>query len=113
MDHERPLRSSSNPDRERYYDDSDDLAARVRRARAAFQREIDAFGDPSEYEIRKIYGQRTDIKYDEEPSAAAASAAPEDSKTASEKPSPKGPRDNADRQTTLEFGSGEPQGEEQ
>ena len=43
----------------------DDLIARIRRAREAAQRKIDAFGDPSEYEVRKIYGQRTDIRYDD------------------------------------------------
>ena len=113
MDHEKPHRSSSNRERERYYDDSDDLAARVRRARAAFQRELEAFGDVSEYEVRKIYGQRTDIVYDEKKSEAAASAAPEASKTAPEGPSPKDIRENTDRQTTLEFGSDELQREEQ
>ncbi len=113
MDHERPHRSSSNRDRERYYDDSDDLAARVRRARAAFQRELEAFGDVSEYEVRKIYGQRTDIVYGEEKSEAAASAAPDASETAPQESSQKDTRENTVRQTTLEFGSDEPQREEQ
>lgn len=63
-------------DREQYLDRSFDLVARVRAAREAAQREMEAFGDVSEYEIRKIYGQRTDIRYDapekrvEEPSPA-------------------------------------------
>ncbi len=52
-------------DREQYLDRSFDLVARVRAARDAAQREMEAFGDVSEYEIRKIYGQRTDIRYDD------------------------------------------------
>jgi hypothetical protein len=53
-------------------DYSDDLVERVRAAKAAAQEQMVAFGDVSEYEIRKIYGQRTDIKYDEpiEPSGS-------------------------------------------
>jgi hypothetical protein len=45
-------------------DHSFDLVARIRVEQEAFQREVDAFGDPSEYEVRMIYGQRTDIDYD-------------------------------------------------
>jgi hypothetical protein len=112
MDHEKPHRSSSNREHERYYDDSDDLAARVRRAREGFHRELEAFGDVSEYEVRKIYGQRTDIVYGEKKSEAAASVAPEASKTAPQESSQRDPRANADRQTTLEFGSDAPQREE-
>ncbi len=43
----------------------DDLVARVRAAREAAQREMESFGDVSEYEVRKIYGQRTDLRYDD------------------------------------------------
>lgn len=52
-------------DRAQYLEQSFDLVARVRAAREVAQREIEAFGDVSEYEIRKIYGQRTDIRYDD------------------------------------------------
>ncbi|MGA2965566.1 MAG: hypothetical protein ABSD64_05090 [Terriglobales bacterium] len=113
MDHEKPHRSPSNGDRERYYDDSDDLAARVRRARAAFQRELEAFGDVSEYEVRFIHGQRTDIVYGEKKNEEAAAAAPETAEIAPQSSSQKETRANADRQTTLEFGSDAPQSEEQ
>ncbi len=44
----------------------DDLVARVHAAKAAAQREMESFGDVSEYEIRKIYGQRTEFEYDDE-----------------------------------------------
>jgi hypothetical protein len=77
MDHETPHRSASQRDRERYYDDSDDLVARIRRAKEAFQREVDAFGDPSEYEIQMIYGQRSDINYDDPPALPDEAPNPE------------------------------------
>jgi hypothetical protein len=67
MEHEKPHRAPSHGERERYYDDSDDLAARVRRAKEAAQRQLEAFGDRSEYEVRIIYGQRTDIDYSQPP----------------------------------------------
>jgi hypothetical protein len=66
MEQETPRRMPADDlDRERYLDHSFDLVARVRAAREAAQREMEAFGDVSEYEIRKIYGQRTDITYDD------------------------------------------------
>jgi hypothetical protein len=64
MEQETPRRIPADDlDREQYLDHSFDLVARVRVAREAAQREMEAFGDVSEYEIRKIYGQRTDITY--------------------------------------------------
>jgi len=42
-----------------------DQAAQVRAAREAAQCEMEAFGDPSEYDTYKIYGQRTDITYED------------------------------------------------
>jgi hypothetical protein len=66
MEQEMPRRIPvDDVDREQYLDRSFDLVARVRAAREAAQREMEAFGDVSEYEIRKIYGQRTDIHYDD------------------------------------------------
>lgn len=53
-------------DRERYLEHSFDLVARVRAAREAAQREMETFGNVAEYEIRKIYGQRTDLNYNDE-----------------------------------------------
>lgn len=44
----------------------DDLVARVRAAREAAEREMRKFGKVSEYEVRKVYGQRTDLRYDDE-----------------------------------------------
>jgi hypothetical protein len=42
---------------EEYMDRSVDLVARVRAAKEAAQREMESFGDPSEYEVTMIYGQ--------------------------------------------------------
>lgn len=66
MEQENPRRMPvDEEERERYLDHSYDLVARIRAARDQYQRELEAFGDVSEYEIRKIYGQRTDITYDD------------------------------------------------
>ena len=108
MEHEKPHRSPSNRERERYYDDSDDLVARVRRAKEAAQRQLEAFGDRSEYEVRIIYGQRTDIDYSQplkQEEAPGASVAPRAS-TASQESSQPETQIDADRQTTIELGSG-------
>jgi hypothetical protein len=59
-----PLPHDSDLDHDYEREDPYDLVARVRAARAEAQCQIEEFGDVSEYEIRKIYGQRTDIKYD-------------------------------------------------
>ncbi|HEX9219103.1 MAG TPA: hypothetical protein VF858_01315 [Gemmatimonadaceae bacterium] len=64
---EDPENNNAKEDRQQelsFYED--DLVARVRAAKEAAQREMESFGDVSEYEIRKIYGRRTDIKYDDE-----------------------------------------------
>ena len=47
----------SEVDFERYIDRPFDLVARVRAAKEAAQREMETFGNVSEYEIRKIYGK--------------------------------------------------------
>ncbi len=39
-------------------DRSLDLVARVRAAREAAQREMESFGDPSEYDVTVIYGRK-------------------------------------------------------
>jgi hypothetical protein len=50
-------------DRDQHLDHSFDLVALVRAARERAQRQIEAFKNVAEYEVRKIYGQRTDIQY--------------------------------------------------
>lgn len=43
---------------ELYFDHSSDMVARVRAAREAAQLAMEEFGDPSEYEVRIIHGQK-------------------------------------------------------
>jgi len=49
----------------RYYDEEFDLVARIRAAREAAEREMRKFGKVSDYEVRKVQGQRADLNYDE------------------------------------------------
>lgn len=107
MDHERPHRSPSGRDHEKYYDDSDDFVERVRRAKEAAQRKIEEFGDPSEYIVTKIYGRRTDIDYSKPPKEEETAVAPAlpGASNASQEPFQK--KTNRDQQS-LEFGSGVP-----
>jgi hypothetical protein len=51
-------RSAPFTDDEDYLDHSPDLVARVRAAREAAQREMEAFGNPSEYDITILHGQK-------------------------------------------------------
>lgn len=55
----------SEEDRERHMDYSADHVARVRAAKAAAQRAMEAFGDPSEYDVVILQGRLKD-----EPAAA-------------------------------------------
>lgn len=59
-----PKRPTDDLEHEQYIDRSIDLVARVRAAKEAAQREMEKFGDISEYEIRKIYGQKTELPYE-------------------------------------------------
>lgn len=67
MEQETPRRIPADDlDREQYLDHSFDLVARIRAAREAAEREMNKFGHVSEYEVRKIYGQQTNLTYDED-----------------------------------------------
>jgi hypothetical protein len=65
-----PVQPRRSPivDDEDYIDRSTDLVARVRAAREAAQREMESFGDPSEYDVTIIRGH----KRDERPAVAQA-----------------------------------------
>lgn len=52
--------TSANEDDDRYMDRSGDLVARVRAAREAAQRRMDAFGNVSEYEVRVVRGRKSE-----------------------------------------------------
>lgn len=62
---EQPQRPVADFDHEEYMDRSNDHVARVRAAKQAAQREMESFGDVSEYDITIIQGQ-----LNEEPVAA-------------------------------------------
>ncbi|MGC2163592.1 MAG: hypothetical protein WA634_16915 [Silvibacterium sp.] len=60
-----PKPSASQPPRsqvEQYYDRSDDMVARVHRTKEAARREMEAFGDVSEYDIVILQGQLKENK---------------------------------------------------
>ena len=57
---EQPQRPAANFDHEEYMDRSNDHVARVRAAKEAAQREMESFGDVSEYDITTIQGQLKD-----------------------------------------------------
>jgi hypothetical protein len=59
--------SRADRDGGEYLDHSFDLVALVRASRERAQRKIDEFGSAAEYEIRQIFGQRTDLSYAESP----------------------------------------------
>ena len=51
------LRPLTDTEKKEYMDFSSDHVARVRAAKAAAQREMESFGDPSEYDIVILQGQ--------------------------------------------------------
>jgi hypothetical protein len=79
---EQQQRPVADFDHEEYMDRSNDHVARVRAAKEAAQREMESFGDVSEYDIAIIRGQ---LK--EEPAAAPSQTA-----LAFEDDAPDGPR---------------------
>ena len=64
-----PRRPPDDIDAEKYMDYSTGMVARVRAAKEAAQREMESFGDVSEYDITILQGQRK-----EEPGAASQSS---------------------------------------
>ena len=61
-----PRSHDNNLDHDYEQEHSFDLVARVRLAREAAEREMRKFGNVSEYEVRKVYGQRSDLNYDDD-----------------------------------------------
>lgn len=41
-----------------HYDDSQDMIERIRKLREAAERKMNAFGDPSDYDVRIIRGRK-------------------------------------------------------
>jgi hypothetical protein len=80
-----------------YLDHSDDLVARVRRAKEAAQRKMEEFGDPSEYEITIIRGRKK-----EEPTVTSEQV----TKSSHPVSTPEGDQ-QSERQTTVELIEGD------
>jgi hypothetical protein len=81
-----------------YLDHSDDLVARVRRAKEAAQRKMEEFGDPSEYEITIIHSQKK-----EEPPTVTIQEVTQPSDLAN---APEG-HQQSERETTVELIEGD------
>lgn len=74
----RPHRGSSGNFDDEYSDRSIDHVARVRAAKEAAQREMESFGDVSEYDVTIIYGRLKETPTDQQASLDfPAEAAPE------------------------------------
>jgi hypothetical protein len=87
-----------------YLDHSDDLVARVRRAREAAQRKMEEFGDPSEYEITIIRGQKKEDPPTATGDEANSLGGKPGSDTSLPAPEPASPiLSGSVRETTLEF----------
>ncbi|MHB8391759.1 MAG: hypothetical protein ACYDBH_19640 [Acidobacteriaceae bacterium] len=69
-----PRTQCDGPEEDKYTDRSFDLVARVRAAKAAAQREMESFGDVSEYDVTVLRGQKQ-----EGPVQAAPGASPTNS----------------------------------
>lgn len=54
---EKPQRPFQDPEDDQYIDRSFDHVARIRAAKEAAQREMEAFGDVSEYDVTVLQGQ--------------------------------------------------------
>jgi len=76
-----PRRLPDDTDAEKHMDYSVGMVARVRAAREAALREMESFGDISEYDITILQGQRK-----EEPNTASQSSLEFQGDTASEQP---------------------------
>ena len=114
MEQETPRRlPAEDLDREQYLDHSFDLVARVRAARERAQREMEAFGDVSEYEIRRIYGQRTDIDYSQPLKKEEAAKMQSDTHEPATDESSRQKRQKQDgNQSSLDFEDNQPKPEE-
>lgn len=55
-----PAQVHTQEDDDRYMDRSGDLVARVRTAREAAQRRMDAFGNVADYDVRVVHGRKSE-----------------------------------------------------
>ena len=71
-----PRKNFDDSDEEKYMDRSFDMVARVRAAKEAARREMESFGDISEYEITTLQGMKN--RQPEKTSQAALDFGPDD-----------------------------------
>ena len=53
----------SNRDSE-HFEDSQDMIARIRKLREAAEKEMNAFGDPADYDVRIIRSRKRELEED-------------------------------------------------
>jgi hypothetical protein len=107
MDHEQPpWYPATSAARQPHLDYSSDFSARVRETKEGAQRKLEAFGHVSEYDVRKIYGERVEITYNGREEESSPIIKPVSGKVVPHDPSRKESRRNVDRQTSLEFSAG-------
>ena len=75
-----PRKNFDDSDEEKYMDRSFDMVARVRAAKEAARREMESFGDVSEYEITTLQGMKN--RQPEKTSQAALDFGPDDKREA-------------------------------
>ena len=75
-----PRKNFDDPEEEKYMDRSFDMVARVRAAKEAARREMESFGDVSEYEIEILQGQKA--QHPERNAQAALDFGPDDKREA-------------------------------
>ena len=46
------------------YEDSQDMIARIRKLREAAEKKMNAFGDPTDYDVRIIRGRKRELEED-------------------------------------------------
>ncbi|MHB1960404.1 MAG: hypothetical protein ACYCO5_15430 [Acidobacteriaceae bacterium] len=75
-----PRKNFDDPEEEKYMDRSFDMVARVRAAKEAARREMESFGDISEYEITTLQGMKN--RQPEKTAQAALDFGPHDMREA-------------------------------
>jgi hypothetical protein len=53
-----------------HYDDSQDIIEHIRKLREAAERKMNAFGDPSEYDVRIIRGRKSVVESEKQAKTA-------------------------------------------
>ena len=73
-----PRTQCDGPEEDKYIDRSFDLVARVRAAKAAAQREMESFGDVSEYDVTVLHGQKQEAPVQAAPGASPTNSSDEE-----------------------------------